>query len=78
MAAIYYTPDDAIEAALAEAIAGYPWLKIEQLDRERVIIRESMIVCAHGLGTRFTAIYRDITGRYIGSADCYHAQQKDC
>jgi hypothetical protein len=45
----------------------------QQIDRDRLIVKETMIVCKDGMGTRYTTIYRDISGRYVGYADyCHH------
>lgn len=73
MPVIYHSPQDAIDAALAMSIAGHPFMNPQQIDLDRLIVRESMIVCKNGFGTRYTTIYRDISGRYEGYADyCHH------
>jgi len=72
---VYQNSAEAIRAALAKSIEGYPWLTLSQLDMERLIIRESLIVSSQGLGTRYTTIYRDITGRYVGEADYFNGDQ---
>lgn len=73
MPVIYHNTKDAIRAALIKSIAGYPSMNLQQIDRDRLIIRETMIVCEFGIGTRFTTIYKDLSGRYVGQADYYPA-----
>ncbi len=68
---IYHSPSEAINAALIMSISAHPTMNLNQVDHDRVIVRESMIVCQHGIGKRFTTIYRDISGRYIGFADYF-------
>jgi hypothetical protein len=70
---VYSSSAEAINAALARSIEGYPWLNLAQLDFDRVIIRESLVVSEKGLGIRYTTIYRDITGRYVGEADYFNS-----
>jgi hypothetical protein len=69
MPVIYNSPLDAIEAAVAMSFQNHPHLSYRKVDKDLVIIRETMIVCKDGLGTRYTAIYRDFSGRYEGYAD---------
>lgn len=76
MPVIYHSTAEAIQAALLMSISGQPGMNLNQVDHDRLIIRESMIVCQQGIGKRFTTIYRDISGRYIGSAD-YVAMKQD-
>jgi hypothetical protein len=75
MPVLYHTTAEAINAALMMSISGHPSMNLNQVDHDRVIIRESMIVCQQGIGKRFTTIYRDISGRYIGFADYIGMQQ---
>lgn len=72
MPVIYQSTEDAIEAALAMSFSGHPYMNPQQIDRERLIVKETMIVCKDGMGTRYTTIYRDISGRYVGYADYCH------
>lgn len=69
MTVIYSTSQEAVQAAVMMSLQGHPWLNIHVIDMERVIVRESLMVCEQGLGTRLTTIYKDISGRYIGFAD---------
>lgn len=69
MTVIYSTLKEATQAAVMMSLQGHPWLNIHVIDMERVIVRESLMVCEQGLGTRLTTIYKDISGRYIGYAD---------
>ncbi|HLO81940.1 MAG TPA: hypothetical protein VK166_13325 [Chitinophagaceae bacterium] len=69
MPVIYNCSREAIKAALAMSIAGHPTMNLKQIDKDRLIIRETLIVCKLGMGTRFTTIYRDRSGRYEGQAD---------
>lgn len=69
MTVIYPTSKEAVQAAVSMSLEGHPWLKIHMIDMERVIVRESLMVCDLGLGTRLTTIYKDISGRFIGYAD---------
>jgi hypothetical protein len=76
MPVIYKSSNEAIKAALAMSVAGHPTMNLKQIDRDRLIVRETMIVCKHGIGTRFTTIYRDLSGRYVGYADYYGGKGK--
>ena len=69
MTVIYSTLEEAVQAAVMMSLQRHPWLNIHVIDMERVIVRESLMVCEKGLGTRLTTIYKDISGRYIGFAD---------
>lgn len=69
MTGIYSSHKEAVDAAVVLALERHPWLNIHVIDLERVIIRESMMVCEKGMGTRITVIYKDISGKYLGYAD---------
>jgi hypothetical protein len=75
MPAIYHSATEAINAALMMSFIGHPNMNLNQVDHDRVVVRESMIVCQQGIGKRFTTIYRDISGRYVGFADYVGVQQ---
>lgn len=74
MTGIFNSHEEAVQAAVMMALEGHPWLNIHVIDMERVIVRESLIVCERGMGIRLTAIYKDISGRYTGHADYIAAE----
>lgn len=71
MPLIHTLPTDAVKAAMKKALRYHPWLKPAWVDYDRVIIRETLIICKRGLGIRYQIILHDLTGRYEGFADCY-------
>lgn len=70
MTVLYPNAQEAIKAAVKMSLRQHPWLSIRKIDMERVIVRETLIVCELGLATRITTIYKDESGRYSGYADC--------
>jgi hypothetical protein len=70
MTVLYPTTHEAIEASVNMSLRKHPWLNVRKIDMERVIVRESLIVCELGLATRITTLYKDVSGMYTGHADC--------